>query len=101
MRVFSADDGRFDGSLLDDPDRKVLVVSQFTLLADVRKGRRPSFAAAAPPEVAEPLVEQFASALRRHGVGVESGTFGAMMDVDLVNAGPVTVVLDASAGRVL
>ena len=101
LRAFAADDGRFDRSLLDDPDRKVLVVSQFTLLADVRKGRRPSFSAAAPPEVAEPLVEHFADALRDQGVAVESGRFGAMMDVELVNAGPVTIVLDASAGRVL
>lgn len=73
----------------------VLVVSQFTLYADVRKGRRPSWSAAAPSEVAEPLVEAVVAALRGRGIPVETGTFGAYMAVHLVNDGPVTLVLDA------
>lgn len=94
LRIFPDDDGRFDRSLLDISGA-ALVVSQFTLLADVRRGRRPSFADAAPPEVAEPLVEAFARALRDVGVGqVETGRFGAAMQVALVNDGPVTIVVD-------
>lgn len=73
----------------------VLVVSQFTLYADVRKGRRPSWSAAAPSEVAEPLVDAVVEALRERGIPVETGTFGAHMAVSLVNDGPVTLVLDA------
>ena len=73
----------------------VLVVSQFTLYADVRKGRRPSWSAAAPGEVAEPLVDAVVAELRQRGVPVETGTFGAYMAVHLVNDGPVTLVLDA------
>jgi D-tyrosyl-tRNA(Tyr) deacylase len=69
-------------------------VSQFTLLADTRKGNRPSFTDAAPPEQAEPLVERFAESLRALGVHVETGVFGAKMEVELVNDGPVTIVLD-------
>lgn len=75
----------------------LLVVSQFTLYADTRKGRRPSWSAAAPGHVAEPLVEEFVSALRAQGARVETGVFGAMMDVSLVNDGPVTLLLDTSA----
>jgi D-tyrosyl-tRNA(Tyr) deacylase len=70
------------------------VVSQFTLLADTRKGRRPSFTAAAAPDVAEPLVERFAEVLRALGVDVGTGAFGERMEVELVNDGPVTIVLD-------
>jgi D-tyrosyl-tRNA(Tyr) deacylase len=73
----------------------VLVVSQFTLYADTRKGRRPSWSAAAPQPVAEPLVDEFCAALRRRGAHVETGAFGAMMQVSLVNDGPVTLVIDA------
>ena len=73
----------------------LLVVSQFTLYADTRKGRRPSWSEAAPGEVAEPLVSHFCDALRRLGAHVETGSFGAHMDVALVNDGPVTLVLDA------
>jgi D-tyrosyl-tRNA(Tyr) deacylase len=73
----------------------VLVVSQFTLYADTRKGRRPSWSAAAPPPVAEPLVEAFVAALRDLGAPVETGVFGAMMQVSLTNDGPVTLVVDA------
>jgi D-tyrosyl-tRNA(Tyr) deacylase len=72
----------------------VLVVSQFTLYADTRKGRRPSWLAAAPGPVAEPLVEELCNALRRRGAHVETGIFGAHMDVESVNDGPVTVILD-------
>jgi D-tyrosyl-tRNA(Tyr) deacylase len=78
-----------------DVGAPLLVVSQFTLYADTRKGRRPSWSRAASGEVAEPLVAAFTAALRGLGAHVETGTFGAMMDVDLVNAGPVTLVLEA------
>jgi len=94
MRVFPDEDGRFDRSLLDTLGA-ALVISQFTLLADVRKGRRPSFVAAAAPEVAAPLVYSFAAALRDLGVTVETGVFGASMQVELVNDGPVTIVIDS------
>ena len=73
----------------------VLAVSQFTLYGDVTRGRRPSYLRAAPPEEAEPLYEYFLSALRRHGLRVESGVFRAMMEVELVNDGPVTILLDS------
>jgi D-aminoacyl-tRNA deacylase len=79
---------------LDDVGGAVLVVSQFTLYGDVAKGRRPSFIGAARPEVAEPLYQSFIAALRSRGVSVETGEFGAMMDVELVNDGPVTVWLE-------
>ena len=94
LRIFQNDDGKFDLSLLD-VEGAALVVSQFTLIADTAKGNRPSFSAAARPEVAEPLYEQFCFALRRAGVHVETGGFGARMEVELVNDGPVTIVLDA------
>jgi len=93
LRIFENDDGRFDRSLLDTGG-EVLVVSQFTLLADASKGNRPSFTAAAPPEHAEPLVEAFVAALRAEGGHVETGVFGAYMAVELVNDGPVTIILD-------
>lgn len=92
LRVFENEDGRFDRSLLD-AGGAALVVSQFTLLADTAKGNRPSFTAAAPPAVAEPLVARFGAALRAFGVPVETGRFGARMEVELVNDGPVTLVL--------
>lgn len=79
-----------------DVDAPILVVSQFTLYADVRKGRRPSWSDAAPGPVSEPLVEAFVDALRRRGARVETGSFGADMAVDLVNDGPVTLVLDSA-----
>jgi D-tyrosyl-tRNA(Tyr) deacylase len=96
MRIFSDEEGRFNRSLLDIGG-EALVVSQFTLLADVRRGRRPSFVGAAAPEAAEPLVEAFAAALREAGVPVQTGRFGAKMMVSLVNDGPVTVVVDSEA----
>jgi D-aminoacyl-tRNA deacylase len=92
LRIFQNDEGRFDRSLLDT-GCAALVVSQFTLLADTSKGNRPSFAAAARPEVAEPLYERFTAALRELGVEVATGVFGAHMEVELVNDGPVTIVV--------
>jgi D-tyrosyl-tRNA(Tyr) deacylase len=92
LRIFEGDAGRFDRSLLDTGSA-ALVVSQFTLIADTAKGNRPSFSAAAPPEEAEPLYERFCDELRALGVHVEQGVFGARMAVDLVNDGPVTIVL--------
>jgi D-tyrosyl-tRNA(Tyr) deacylase len=93
LRIFENEDGRFDRSLLD-VGGAALVVSQFTLLADTAKGTRPSFSGAARPERAEPLYERFAQALRELGVEVAAGVFGARMQVELVNDGPVTIVLD-------
>ncbi|MEX2159460.1 MAG: D-aminoacyl-tRNA deacylase [Dehalococcoidia bacterium] len=95
LRIFAAGDNRFEGSLLDTGG-VALVVSQFTLLADVRKGRRPSFANAAAPDVASQLVDAFAAALRELGVSVAEGRFGAHMVVELENDGPVTIVLDTA-----
>src|SRR5205823_6216948 len=93
LRIFEGDDGKFDRSLLDTGGA-ALVVSQFTLIADTRKGNRPSFAEAARPERAEPLYERFCTAVRALGVEVTQGVFGARMALELVNDGPVTIVLD-------
>ena len=93
LRVFADAAGKFDRSLLD-VGGGALVVSQFTLLADTAKGNRPSFTAAAPPEEAEAVDERFCSELRALGVTVAQGVFGAKMGVELVNDGPVTIVLD-------
>jgi D-aminoacyl-tRNA deacylase len=93
LRIFENEEGRFDRSLLD-VGGAALVVSQFTLLADTAKGNRPSFTDAAPPEEAEPLYERFCEALRALVVEVETGVFGARMEVELVNDGPVTIILD-------
>ena len=95
LRIFPGEDERPDLSLADI-DGGALVVSQFTLHADVRKGRRPSFTAAAAPEIAEPLVERFAEALRSRGIRVAQGRFGAYMEVELVNDGPFTLVIDSA-----
>ncbi len=95
LRVFPDDEDRFDRSLLDDGGA-ALVVSQFTLLADTRRGRRPSFTDAARPEVAEPLIEQLMAALRALGVTVAGGRFGAHMLVESENDGPVTIPLDSA-----
>ena len=94
LRIFENDGGKFDRSVLDVRGA-ALVVSQFTLIADTGKGNRPSFSAAAAPELAEPLYERFCSALRELGVPVETGVFGARMRVELTNDGPVTILLDA------
>ena len=94
LRIFENVDGKFDLSVVDTGGA-ALVVSQFTLIADTAKGNRPSFAAAARPEQAEPLYERFCSSLRELGVTVETGVFGARMRVELANEGPVTILLDA------
>ena len=96
LRIFENEQGKFDRSLVDVAGA-ALVVSQFTLIADTRKGNRPSFADAARPELAEPLYERFCETLEAEGVGVSRGVFGARMQVELVNEGPVTIVLDAEA----
>jgi D-aminoacyl-tRNA deacylase len=93
LRIFENDEGRFDHSLLDIGGA-VLVVSQFTLIADTAKGNRPSFTEAAPPAEAQRLYQAFCAALRELGVPIETGVFGARMRVELVNDGPVTIVLD-------
>jgi D-tyrosyl-tRNA(Tyr) deacylase len=93
LRIFENEEGRFDRSVLD-VESAALVVSQFTLIADTAKGNRPSFTDAAAPEEAEPLYEAFCSALRELGVEVATGRFGARMAVELVNDGPVTIVLE-------
>ena len=95
LRIFSDAEGKFNLSLRD-VGGEALVVSQFTLLADTRRGRRPSFVGAAPPEVAEPLVAAFAQAMREAGAPTQTGRFGAKMTVELVNEGPVTIVLDSA-----
>jgi D-tyrosyl-tRNA(Tyr) deacylase len=92
LRIFENEDGRFDRSLIDTGG-EALVVSQFTLIADTEKGNRPSFRRAAPPEEAERLYESFCEALRGLGVRVATGEFGARMTVEIVNHGPVTIVL--------
>jgi D-tyrosyl-tRNA(Tyr) deacylase len=92
LRIFENEEGKFDRSLLETGGA-ALVVSQFTLLADTAKGNRPSFSGAARPEAAEPLYERFTLALRELGVPVETGVFGARMSLELVNDGPVTIVL--------
>jgi D-aminoacyl-tRNA deacylase len=93
LRIFEDSAGKMNAGLLD-VDGAALVVSQFTLYADARKGRRPSFTDAALPEVAEPLVEHFAQALRDEGVPVETGVFQAYMLVEIHNDGPVTILLE-------
>ncbi len=94
LRIFEDADGKMNLSVTDTGG-EVLVVSQFTLYGDCRKGRRPSFDKAAPPEIAERLYELFVSEIRERGVNVETGRFRAMMDVHLVNWGPVTLMLDS------
>ncbi len=93
LRIFDDDQGRMNRSVLQMAG-EVLCVSQFTLYGDCRKGRRPSFDRAAPPEAARPLYEAFVESVRAFGLRVESGQFQAMMEVELVNDGPVTLLLD-------
>ena len=98
LRIFEDEQHHMNRSLLD-VGGEVLAISQFTLLANCRKGRRPSFTGAAPPEEASALFDRFVERLRASGSRVETGRFGAMMEVDLVNAGPVTIVLDSEELR--
>jgi len=93
MRIFEDDAGKMNLGVLD-VGGSVIVVSQFTLYADTRKGNRPAFIDAAPPEIASPLVDRFADLLREQGVPVQTGVFGAHMVVDLINDGPVTIVME-------
>jgi len=94
LRIFGDEEGKMNRSLLDIGG-EVLVVSQFTLYADVRRGRRPGFTDAAPPSIAEPLVERFKAAIGAYGLTVADGVFGAYMEVELLNTGPVTIWMDS------
>jgi D-tyrosyl-tRNA(Tyr) deacylase len=97
LRIFENDSGKFDRSVLD-VGGGVLALSQFTLLADASRGRRPGFTAAAPPERAEPLYRRFVDRLSRSGLAVAEGVFRAHMELELVNDGPVTLILDTEGG---
>jgi D-tyrosyl-tRNA(Tyr) deacylase len=99
LRIFADDDGKMNRSVLD-VGGSVLIVSQFTLHGDCRKGRRPSFLGAAPPEIAVPRYEAFVNAVRAQGVPTATGRFGALMQVELVNDGPVTLILDTAGTTV-
>lgn len=94
LRLWEDEEGKMNRSI-DEVDGEILSVSQFTLYGDVRKGRRPSFIEAARPEKAEPIWNHFNEALREQGLKVETGVFGAMMDVSLVNDGPVTIIIES------
>ncbi|OQY29081.1 MAG: D-tyrosyl-tRNA(Tyr) deacylase [Candidatus Cloacimonetes bacterium 4572_55] len=93
LRVFADEDGKMNRSLLEIKG-EILAISQFTLYGDCRKGRRPSYTHAAAPKIAEPMYQRFVELLKKHCVVVESGVFGAMMDVEIHNDGPVTLVLE-------
>jgi D-tyrosyl-tRNA(Tyr) deacylase len=94
LRIFEDDEGKFNLSALE-VGAEILAISQFTLYADCRKGRRPSFVHAAPPEISEPLYNQFVQFLRQSGLDVAEGSFGARMLVEIFNDGPVTVIVDS------
>ncbi|HUS69821.1 MAG TPA: D-aminoacyl-tRNA deacylase [Anaerolineae bacterium] len=93
LRIFADDEGKFNRSALD-VGGEALVVSQFTVYGDARKGRRPNFGRAAPPEIAEPLIERLVFFLQEEGLRVETGVFGAMMMVETHNDGPVTIIIE-------
>ena len=93
LRIFEDSDGKMNRSILD-AQGEILAISQFTLLADTRKGRRPSYIGAADPEKGEHFYNQFIQLLRNYDIKVETGVFGAMMDVQLVNRGPVTIMIE-------
>ena len=99
LRIFADDDGKMNRSVIETGGA-VLVISQFTLLGDIRKGRRPSFVHAAAPEIADPLVELVAARVAAAGVEIATGQFGAQMAVDLVNDGPVTIIVETVDGRI-
>jgi len=94
LRIFEDDSGNMNLSLFD-LDKEMLIVSQFTLYGDCRKGRRPGYSAAAPPDIAEPLFHRFIEKAKELGIRAAAGQFGAMMDVKLINDGPVTLLLDS------
>lgn len=94
LRIFGDDEGKMNRSLADI-DGEMLIVSQFTIYGDCRKGRRPGYSNAAPPEIAEPLYQQFIEAVASQQISVATGTFRAAMEVELVNDGPVTLLLDS------
>ena len=98
LRIFEDDAGKMNAGL-SDIDGAALVISQFTLYGDARKGRRPSFTDAAPPEIAEPLVALLAQTLQGHGIPVETGVFGAHMQVEIHNDGPVTILLERTPSQ--
>lgn len=93
LRIFEDDEGKMNRSL-EEVGGEALVISQFTLFGDCRKGKRPSFVGAAPPELAEKLYEKFVAALRNRGIRTETGIFAARMEVELTNYGPVTLIID-------
>ena len=99
LRIFGDDAGLMNRSVVD-VGGSVLLVSQFTLLGDVRKGRRPSFTGAAQPEIAEPLFNEVVTAIRAEGIDIATGRFGAVMTVSLVNDGPVTLIIETAGGKV-
>lgn len=100
LRIFADEEGAMNRSVAD-AGGSALVISQFTLYADARKGRRPSFTAAAPPENARSLIDVLVRRLEESGLTVETGEFGALMDVEIINHGPVTIILETEEGRLV
>ncbi len=94
LRIFEDDEGKMNRSLADI-NAEMLIVSQFTLYGDCRKGRRPGYSSAAPPEIAEPIYDRFIEEIKSRGIKTATGTFRAMMEIELVNDGPVTLLLDS------